>query len=121
MRGRMCNNNQDCIRACIATLTDDDNVPHVFDGRPPEESWAALRAYLASVGKKLALFTMDDINDMAENNPDIPYMLMGTTKYSDENHAVVGMNGKVVFNPSWAGREMLKHKDFNCWIVAVVL
>lgn len=121
MRGRMCNNEQDCIRACIATLTDDDSVPHVFDGRPPEESWRDIRAYLAGRGKKLALFPLDEISFMAENNPDVPYMLLGTKKYTAENHAVVGMNGKVIFDPSYASREMCKHKDFDCWIVAIIL
>ena len=119
--GRMCNNEKDCVRACVATLTDDDNVPHVFDEREPQKSWEALRSYLSSVGKKLIIFTLDDLTFMAEVNPDIPYMLIGSKKYTGESHAVVAMNDKVIFDPSWAARELIKHQEFDCWIIAIIL
>ena len=95
----------DCIRACIATLTDDDEVPHVFnDKREPEESWKQLRCYLKSKGKFLFLTSVDSLEDMAENNPGIPYMMIcGTT---NGNHAVLCQDGEIIHNPAYYKSEI---------------
>jgi len=47
----------DCIRACIATLIDRDDVPHPFSTPDKTiEAWNTMRAYLAEHGKNIALF-----------------------------------------------------------------
>lgn len=123
---RACSTTTDCIRACIASLTDDDNVPHVFGvDIEAEKSWADLRHYLASKGRKLAMFAIADMNEMAENNPGIPYMLICTTGLMRESHAVVGMDGKVIHDPAWNSRQIDKYRDADSgeefWIVGIVL
>lgn len=93
----------DCIRACIATLIDRDDVPHTFDDRNTEEAWRSLRSYLKSQGKNVALFPYDDadpLSYMLEVNSGIPYMLMGSSQ-GKVNHAVVCCDGKIIHNPSY--------------------
>lgn len=109
----------DCVRASMATLLDDDNFPHVFDEREPEESWRIIREYLATKGKKLAVFQIEDIATMAEDCPDIPYMLCCSTIIG--GHAVVGMNGKVIHDPAYAKREIRKYEGTDSWIVFIVV
>ena len=95
----------DCIRACIAMLTDDDQVPHVFsDIIEPEKSWHQLRSYLETKGKFLFLVGVECHKEMAENNPDIPYMLICGT--ATGNHAVICLNGKVIHNPAYYPSEI---------------
>jgi len=120
MLGRKCQSGSDCVRACVATLIDQDDVPHLFDGRAGEESWQAMREYLATKGKKLAMFAVDDLETMAIDNPDIPYMLLCGVG-ENENHAIVGMNGKVLFDPAWICRKLEKHTMYNCWIVCLII
>lgn len=91
----------DCVKACIATLIDRDDVPHVFDDRPPIESWEQIRAYLKSIGYNL--FAMDTEEDprpyMAKNNPDVAYLLLCSNR--DGNHAVVCVGEELVHDPNW--------------------
>jgi hypothetical protein len=111
----------DCVRACIATLTDDDSVPHIFDkGIEAEAAWKLLRAYLSTKGKKLAAFTVDNVQEWAEDNPDIPYMLV-CGRIDGSNHAVVGINGRVVHDPAWTRVELCKHPTTNSWIIFLVI
>lgn len=109
----------DCIAACLRTILDDDNVPHVFDERPPEESWAELRSYLKSIGKNIALFPVDDgMEFMGVNNPDIYYMLLCSNKSG--NHAVVCKDGKVVHDPAWYKEIITGPLENGLWIVGVI-
>jgi hypothetical protein len=120
MKFRNCQTDSDCVRACLATLTDDDDVPHVFDGREAILAWQALRDYLATKGKKLAAFCIDDLQYMAEENEGIPYMLLGKQVFGGL-HAVVGMNGKVIHDPAAVKRDLTKHPETQSWIVFLVL
>ena len=109
----------DCIRACIATMIDRDDVPHVFDGRPPENAWAALRAYLKSI--KLTLFVTDILEPfeyMAINNPDIPYMLL--CQSGGVNHAIVCRGGEVVHNPAWYKQAVSGPHSQGFYIVGII-
>lgn len=109
----------DCIRACVATMTCDERVPHVFDDREPVDSWESLRDYLRDKGKSIALFSVDDpFEEMAENNAGIFYMLMCRTHYGD--HAVVCRNGVVVHDPAIAKHEIIGPHSSGYWIVGVI-
>lgn len=111
----------DCIRACIATLADDDRVPHVFnDETPAEESWHQIRSYLKSVGKFLFLVGVDDpFDETGENNPSIPYMLICGT--NNGNHAVICKNGVVVHNPAYYKSEITgPPAGSDEWVIGVV-
>ncbi len=91
----------DCIRACVATLIDRDDVPHVFDIRPVRLSWITLRKYLKQHGKFIALFAIDQDHArfMTDENADVPYILLGSTE-SGGDHAVIYRDGKSIHNPS---------------------
>lgn len=109
----------DCVRACIASMTGDDRVPHVFDDRPPEDSWQALRDYLRDKGRGLAIFAVDDpFEEMAFNNPGTLYMLLCRTHHGD--HAVVCRNGAVVHDPAIAQSEIVGKHSSGYWVVGVI-
>lgn len=103
----------DCVRACIATLLDRDDVPHVFKGADIRQeknmmaAWAELRKWMAEHKKFLALFPAEDhVDFMLSNNPDVPYILWCHT--SDGNdHTVLCKNGKVIHDPAWYRSEII--------------
>jgi len=96
----------DCMRACVSTLINDDNVPHVFDGKcTHEESWQRLRDYLKSKGKFLFFIELDDPFDfMKDYNTDIPYILIHSSKSG--NHAVICVNDIILHDPSYYKQEI---------------
>lgn len=107
----------DCLRACVATLIDSDDVPHVFDSRPILESWSALREWLRLQGKTLSIFPLDEHAEfMSENNQDIPYILICATM--NGNHAVVCRNGKIVHDPS--SPQPIKKHSSGFYIVGII-
>lgn len=111
----------DCIRACIATLTDDDKVPHVFsDKLSAEDSWHQLREYLKGKRKFLFLTTVKDpFDEMAENNPNIPFMLICSTDKG--NHAVICKNGEVVHNPAYYNSEIKGPPEGSEeWVIGII-
>ena len=109
----------DCIAACLRTMTDDDQVPHVFDSRPPEESWGELRAFFASKKKVLSLFPIDDPFEFMEiNNPGTTYMLLCSNK--DGNHAVVCRDGIITHDPAWYKTEIRGPLQNGLWIAVVI-
>lgn len=109
----------DCIRACIATLIDCDDVPHVFDERAAEDSWAALRSWLAAKHKVLAVFSVDDhFEFMQSSNPGITYMLL--CSIADGDHAVLCRDGKVVHDPAWYRTEIVGAHSCGHYLVFIV-
>jgi len=109
----------DCIRACIATLLDRDDVPHVFDGRPAPDSWSELRAWLKSINRTLFLVDVGDPWEYMElNNPGVAFMLLCSTGSGD--HAVICRNGKVVHDPAWYKTEIKGPHSVGVWIVGVI-
>ena len=109
----------DCIRACVATLIDRDDVPHTYNGGSPVKAWQDLREYLKLHGKTLSLFEVTEpFFTMAENNPDIPYMLLCKTANAD--HAVVCKNDVVIHDPSHAKSEIIGEHSLGCWIVCII-
>lgn len=91
----------DCVSACISTMIDRDDVPHVYDGNcSPEEAWAELREYLKIHKKNMVFFLSENpFEQMAGDNPDIIYMMLCTTERST-THAVVCMGDNIIHDPS---------------------
>ena len=110
----------DCTRACVASLAEDENVPHTFDTRSPENSWAAMRKYLHSKGKFLVLWDVESTTALVYNNPDIHVMILGATE-SGVDHAMIYRNGKPIHNPS-KNKEDVIVKPHSCgnYIIGVV-
>lgn len=111
----------DCIRACISTLIDRDDVPHPF-GRPEdtEAAWATMRTYLAQHGKNIAIFALDEhFEFMKQNNAGVPYMMMHEICHGA--HAVVCQDGKVVHDPAWYKSPILGPlKTVNAYIIGII-
>ncbi len=110
----------DCIRACIGTMLDRDDVPHVFDARPPEQAWVALRAWLATIKKSLFIFPAEDDPRewMKENNPDVPYFLMCSS--GGEDHMVIYINDKLYHNPSWYHYAIDGPLKNGFWVIGII-
>jgi hypothetical protein len=89
----------DCMRACIATLLQEDptTLPH-FVNDPNEPNWLnGLNKFLATRG----LFYVQ-VPNVRMFWPcaagDVYHLLIGTTK-RETKHAVVAMNGKMIHDP----------------------
>ena len=95
----------DCIRACVASIMDSDDVPHTFDGRPPLEAWNDLRSWLKPFNYTIFAThfqpeeTIEDVFEFMDVvNPDGVYMLLCRTNGGD--HCVVCRGGKKIHDPS---------------------
>ncbi len=112
----------DCVRACIASLIDRDDVPHVFHDygkRPVEDAWAELREYLAQHKKVLAIFPVDNHAEfMSQNNNGVTYMLFCGTGRGD--HAVICRNGEVVHDPAWYRAQITGPHSMGFYIVGII-
>lgn len=110
----------DCVRACVATLTNDSEVPHVFQGQSSNVSWGLLRSYLKSKGLDIALCVVDDpFEQIGELNPEIPYLLLCGTDYGD--HAVICLNGKVWHDPAEPEVEIKGEHSSGFWVIGFVV
>jgi hypothetical protein len=110
----------DCIRACIATILDRDDVPHTFGvGCSPLDSWSILRSWLATIGKTVSLFPTDDhVQLMKENNPGVPYILLHSTIRGD--HAVICRDGEKIHDPAWYALDQMKPHSLGFYIIGIV-
>lgn len=105
----------DCIRACIGTILDRDDVPHCFDSRILKDgkedgdlvvlAWGDLRAWLKTIKKSIAVFPVEDhVEFMRSQNEGVPYVLLCGTHRG--NHAVLCQNGNVIHDPAWIKSEI---------------
>lgn len=110
----------DCIRACVASLVDRDDVPHTYLGHGAEQAWSDLRSYLKKLGKYLALFVVEgDVFEFMEiNNPSIPYILLCRTENAD--HAVICKNGEIIHDPNTTPSEIVGEHSCGHWIVGII-
>lgn len=116
----------DCVRACIASILDRDDVPHYYDGRPLTEVHEATRKWLMeNVG--LAPFfttleadaTLEEVLAyVATNNPDSFYLLMCQTEAGD--HCVLCKGDKVVHDPAWYRTAIKGAHSLGVWVVMVL-
>lgn len=112
----------DCIRACIATLIDRDDVPHPFaEPDTVMQAWAEMRAYLKQHGKNIAMFALEEHADfMRENNAGVPYLLLHKTARGA--HCVVCIDGQVIHDPAWYRAEIIGRLDgLDAYIVAMIV
>lgn len=112
----------DCVRACVATILDNDDVPHFFhDGTV--DGFERLREWLVS--QKLAPFvtaypgSIDDVFAFhASYNPDGVYMLFHRSA-SGVNHCVVCKGGAVLHDPAWVRSPIAGPQDEH-WLLMVI-
>jgi hypothetical protein len=104
----------DCFRACIATICEvpASEVPNfgALTNDCDEMSllarkWLAPRGYSLFVTYCSAGWTVERVlSNYSADNPGVPVIIAGVPETNkDETHAVVALNGKVVWDPSGAG------------------
>lgn len=115
----------DCVKACIDTILNRDDTPHLFNGGVPEEAWRELREWLKTLGYAPFLtgydgsMSFDEFKEhMNENNPDSVYMLFAQT--GDTDHCVIFKGGEKIHDPSWSARLITGPHSFGEWIVIVL-
>jgi len=119
----------DCVRACVATILEREDVPHTFLGETEEsaiQGWLSLREWLKPLGYTIFItgyeefWTVDKLMDFMEgNNSEGVYILIGRSEKGD-NHAVVCKGGKVYYDPSWYREKLVKAADTGYWLVATI-
>lgn len=97
----------DCLRACIASILDIENiegVPHF--NASGETDHELLKKWLAACGYAMVVtlysdeMTAEEIGlSMAQSNPNVYYLLGGSI--AGGNHIVVCCNDKIVCDPAW--------------------
>ena len=99
----------DCLRACIASILDRDDVPHfLHDGDPDNVWWRRVQEWARANDMVYLQFAFSGTANplssllayMAAQNPDTYYILSGASPIS--GHSVVCLNDKIVHDP--AGR-----------------
>lgn len=112
----------DCVRACVATLIDRDDVPHTFDNRNVEQSWADLRAYLESNGLNICInvFEDDPKEYMEVNNHNVYYILFGSNE-SKTHHCVIYRNSTCIHDPAYYKTPIVGPLDNGLYITAVIV
>lgn len=118
----------DCVRACVATILNRDDVPHFCHDDPTAEvMFDRLREYLKPLGLApwVVQYGPDPIELLLDTlnqlNPDAPFILFGNTGTGD--HAVVCQGGRVVHNPAWGGFASSVHQphSMGLWIVLLMV
>lgn len=101
----------DCLRTVIASLLEMEppTVPHfAYDNADGETTWKRCNDFLAMHGMTTlrVLFPGEEpvervLEHMSFINPGIYYILAHFNGH--ENHVVVGLNDRIVYDPGWGG------------------
>jgi len=125
----------DCLRTCLAIMLDMDakDVPHFMHGADmtetegnPErdkivEEWLDSKGYAEfsqAYGNECTLEAL--LHVMKLLNPNIPYMLSGTSR-NGTNHVVIGMGNKIICDPSLDDSGIIGPCDDGYYWIAVLV
>lgn len=119
----------DCLRACIASMLNVDNinnVPHFLRDGDQERSDKEIKEFLLSHGLRPFVIAFpgsvalgDIFNVMNECNTDIEYMLFCTCGGGD--HVVICKNDKMIHNPSWDNCAITGPLSDGGWAILVMV
>lgn len=106
MKPVTCDTNNDCVRACIASMLEMEThqLPNFFDqpdiGQFEMQAWLATRGLIAAIIALPGEWSFAALGDfMRERYRDKHYMLW--CKSGDGDHAVIGLDREIVHNPAW--------------------
>ena len=117
----------DCVRACIASLLDllPDAVPHFFhDNCSGETAQRRIETFLADCGLvpfwagfsgEMPLF--DVMQYMHVANPNVYYMLYGSTRYG--SHVVICRGMETMHDPAWYSVPIVRPSGDD-WTIMVI-
>ena len=121
----------DCLRACIASLCNIqnvDHVPHFYDDGDDERGALRLREFLATRGyfpfyMGLQAGNTTSIENifkmMSEINTDVEYLLFCQCGGGD--HVVICRNAKVIHNPAWYNSPISGPCENGFWVIVVMV
>ena len=118
----------DCVRACVASLLElpTEEVRHFFKdgcdgatGQARMSEWLLERSYAPFfVHTDGAQSLAEVLQYMAVNNPNVFYMLFGSTESG--GHVVIGRGGEIVHNPAWTGGQLVGPQSNGFWTICVL-
>lgn len=128
MRPANCLRNDDCVRACVASILEleTEDLPNWFDdvdGDHAEQQrnmqeWLASRGYIAAIIGLPGSWHYDEMfNYMRHRYSDKYYMLWCN---SNGDHAVVCQNDAVVHNPAWYKSPIDGPHSSGHWIIWII-
>lgn len=119
----------DCLRACIASILDVEDikhVPHFYSDGDDENGVVMLRNYLAYrllrpfyVAMPSTVSLVDIFTMMAGVNTDVDYLLFCQCGGGD--HVVICRNGEMIHNPSWDNAPISGPCENGFWIIMVLV
>lgn len=111
----------DCITACVASLVDDDDVPHAYTGDNPDKAWDAIQKHLQKSNMTLLFSAFEEHPGefMKFNNPDTYYILLHQNS-DEEDHAIICKNDKVDHNPAWCNKPIKGPHSVGVWVVIMI-
>lgn len=129
----MCLTNDDCVRACIASLLelDTEAVPHWYadiphgdefasnDANNAMQDWLAKRGYIIAIRGYFGSQTLEDVQrSLVETyGPQQHYMLWCD---SGGDHAVIGCGNKIAWNPAWYKSPIDGPHSCGMWLVWII-
>lgn len=123
----MCLKNDDCVRACVATIMEMETkqVPHFYENPDGDAAFTDMREWLIPHGRIPAYFTFDGemllsdaLTYIGERYPRIPYMLFCHTSAGD--HCVVGYGESIEHDPAWIRRQITGPHSSGYWIAIIL-
>lgn len=105
MKFRKCKTNHnppysygDCLRACVASILDRDDVPHIFDqGRESEEAWSIMELYLETLGYVMYVVPAKNFK-LYDQSEKLIYLKTGLQ--NNNPHVVVCKGVEMIHNPT---------------------
>lgn len=125
MKPAICNERNDCVRACIASLLEmeTEQLPNFFAqpeiGQYEMQRWLALRGLIAAVIALPGEWSFDTMGEfMRTHYADTHYMLW--CKSGDDDHSVICINARMVHNPAWYKCGIDGPHSSGVWIVWII-
>lgn len=114
----------DCVRACVASVLERDDVPHFFENGDGDLAFDLMREYLSRHGLIPAYFPISGEAEfsevgthMMEHYRDTTYLMFCSNR--DGDHCVVGCNDKMIHDPGWYKTTLGPHSS-GVWIIIIL-
>lgn len=115
----------DCLRACVASVIERDDVPHFAIDGNGEASVYRMREYLAPHGIIPAYFPIsgeakltDVFDHMTQHYPHTEYLLF--CQCGGNDHCVIGCDDKIIHDPAWYRMPVEGPHSAGMWIVIIL-
>lgn len=115
----------DCVRACVASLLERDDVPHFYEDGNGQAAFVRMREYLSQHGLIPAYFDLsgeatlhDILETVKETYGNVEFLLFCRNRSGD--HCVIGRGNEIVHDPAWYRTEIVGPHSMGVWIVILL-